>query len=268
LIDLTAITRMPVLKHGLSPRGLQIVCGVLALATILAAAKLVAVLVAADGVPRVVFPQPPRQPQVAALNLYPRGDSGQIAGDNLSEAALDARLLGVVRGDSQAFATLVIKGNSKTVFRVGDSLAAGVSLEAIEPTRVVVRERGALRRISLATLLDQQPPLGLAPEPVAGVGGKGSPQALLLATPVLAEDGASALRIDQLGPDLESLGLVARGDLVVAVAGRPLAELMADGALLRELESRDTLTLTLVRDGSETTVDVDSAIIRSLLSGN
>ena len=238
-------------------------CVALAVLCLLAAARLAALWLAEPRLPPVTFPQVVQRGADNGFSLYP--DAATVAGDVLEEASFRGKLMGVIQQGERALASIELQGGDEKVFRVGDELATGVTLEAIEPLRVVVRERGMLRQLSLASLLDDRTPISV--QPPAKTGSPARRQQLPLAvTPVLSDDGNSGLRIDQLSAELEAAAQVQRGDLVVAVDGVGITALMADRGAVAQLVQRDALTLTLVRNGRELSVDVDGELIRSMVN--
>lgn len=243
-----------------SPRVLWGLCLLLAALCLALAVKIALLAFAGAALPEVTFPRTSAGTSQRALVLYPRQPSGESM-DNLSESSVNAQLLGVISSGERAFANMLVQGKKEAVFKVGDELAPGVVIEAIEPSRVVVRERGALRRISLKSLLD-----GNKAAPVA----RAAPATTLSlpadVTPMLTASGASGLRIERISDELAALGLVNEGDVILAVNDKPLNELMADSNSLQALGAQQSLTITLERNGAETTVDVDSATARALLS--
>ena len=249
------------LASGLTPRVQWLACLVLAVLCVLAAVKLTALIVTEPQRPGIRFPVVQSPPSQTGADLYPVAGSAVPPGEQLSEAAINASLMGVVHLPERALASIAVGKGREKVYREGDELAAGVTLERIETTRVVIRERGALRQISLKSLLDSSAPIAVSEFPESG--GDLPP---VVASPMLGDDGITGLRVDQLDPELEALDLVRKGDVVVAVDGIGLSALMADPAAMGRLAEREDLTLTLMRDGSETTVNIDGEIIRAMVN--
>lgn len=243
-------------------------CGVLAALCLLAGARLVALLLAEPVAPMIQFPMAVAAQRPAPIRLFPDDRPAVVANEALSEASVNARLLGVIYRESRPLASMAVNSGKEKIYKVGDTLAPGVTIERIETIQVVVREGGGLRKISLASLLDNNSPIQMAPSQMAtgqsfarpGVG-----QLPLAATLAISEDGVSGLRIDRLDAELATLGLVEPGDLVIAVDGVALAELAADNAAMVQLAERDNLQLTVIRAGNRVAVDVDGATVRALL---
>jgi general secretion pathway protein C len=259
-------------------------CCVLAALCLLAGARLVALLLVEPVAPTIQFPMAMAAQRPAPIRLFPEIDRrAVVANEALSEASVNARLLGVIYLESRPLASMVVNSGKEAIYKVGDTLAPGVTVERIETLQVVVREGGGLRKISLASLLDNHSPIQMAPIHMAqsqmapgavapngmaasqsfarhGVG-----QLPLAATLAINEDGVSGLRIDRLGAELATMGLVEPGDLVIAVDGVALAELAADSTAMTQLAERDNLQLTVIRAGNRVAVDVDGATVRTLL---
>lgn len=252
-----------------SRRALWLLCAVLALFCLAGAVKLAMLLVSPPELPVVVYPAAQSSPSQPLARLYP--DSGpETAGETLTEAALDGELMGVVSSGGRAVASMKIKGR-EAVYGVGDELVPGVVVEAVEPVQVVVREHGTLRRISLKSLLDGQPGAGVTRYPAGPVSGNGSTHsgdasAMAQVTPVLTASGATGMRIDSLDGQLQGLDMVSAGDVILAVDGSPLSALMASGTALDDLSSRNSVSITLERNGQEMTVDISGDTVRSLMA--
>lgn len=249
------------LASGLTSRVQWLVCLVLAVLCVLAAVKLTALMVTGPALPGIKFPPVQSSPRLAGADLYPAAGSAMPAGETLSEAAIDASLSGVIYLPDRALASIAVGNGREKVYRAGDELVAGATLERIEASRVVISERGVLRQLTLKSLLDSQPPIEVNESLVPD---SGLPP--VVASPVLGDNGISGLRVDQLEPELEALDLVRRGDVVVAVDGVGLQSLMADPVAMGRLAEREVLTLTVLRDGSETTVDIDGEIIQTMMN--
>ncbi len=259
-------------------------CGVLAALCLLAGVRLVALLLAEPVAPTIQFPMAVAAQRPAPIRLFPEMDRRvAVANEALTEASVNARLLGVIYRESRPLASMVVNNGKETIYKVGDNLVPGVTVERIETLQVVVREGGGLRKISLASLLDNNSPIQMAPSQMAATpmtagavapGGMATGQSFarhgvgqlpVAATLAISEDGVSGLRIDRLDAELATMGLVEPGDLVIAVDGVALAELAADSAAMVQLAERQNLQLTVIRAGNRVAVDVDGATVRTLL---
>ena len=254
--------RMPTL--ALSLKWQWAGCALLGVACLLVMIKLAGLLFVEPVEPVVRFSRPVATQAIANVTLYPAGGAVAQSTENLTESSFNAQLLGVIHRADRSIASIAVKGQKEKVFRAGDSLASGVTLERIETNRVVIRERGALKQITLKSLLEKGTPIQVDKTGVSPVNGLPP----VIATPVLGDEGISGLRVDQLNADIEALDLVHKGDLVVAVDGVGLSTLMADQAAIGRLSQRDQLSLTVIRNGQETSVDISGELIRTIMSGN
>lgn len=263
-------------------------CAVLGILCLVWAMQLALLIFVEPTLPQVRFPAAVAAVKTSQVRLYP-DSPGQVAvSDELSEASFNGKLLGVIHSEDRSLASISVQGKKEKIYKVGDELTNGVSLEAIESHRVVVRERGVLRQITLKSLLDGGTPIhkqgtphiqgadaptgtkgsfdgppGNSPGNAAGHSGE---PPTIIATPVLSELGISGLQIDQLDVSLEELNVIRTGDLVVAVDGVALPTMMADQLAIGQLAEREALTITVIRDNQEVTLDVDGELIRSIVN--
>lgn len=255
-----ALTESPDLNIRLS-RWLAPLAAVLAALCVVAGVKIALLLLSPVMLPRIDFPASP--PSSPAVSLYPAAASAGV--DNLAQASIDARLLGVAGVGDRMVATVAVSGGREQMVAVGGNLADGVTVENILPRALVVREHGTLRRIAFRPLGGVQP--GALVEAVSlPTAADDRPLSTVEATLVSREDGSSGLRIDHLGDDLATLALVAAGDVVVAVDGRPLDAALADPGLLAAAAAGDAVAITLIRAGTELDLEVDGALVRRLLA--
>ncbi|MGD9660828.1 MAG: type II secretion system protein N [Porticoccaceae bacterium] len=242
---------------------------VLALFCALALVSLVALFRADDPLPKVVFPPAAQVAGQQRLILYPRADSSPNAGA-LTESSVDADLLGVISMGDQSRANMRVKGKKETVFAVGDELVAGVVIDSISPAYVVVRERGALRKITLKSLLvGNNSAVIEASSAVEAVASDARPlpvEVPVAVSAVLTETGQSGLRIDSVDAAIAELAAIRVGDIIVAVEEITLSSLMADSAMLEALSRQQSLAVTLVRDGEQITLNMDGDGIRTLIA--
>ncbi|MCK9504727.1 MAG: hypothetical protein M0Q95_11165 [Porticoccaceae bacterium] len=241
---------------------------VLAAICTVALITLVARLVADAPLPKVVFPAAPQGTAQQRLTLYPSGDNSSNAG-TLVEASVDAELLGVISMGNQSRANMRVKGKKETVFAVGDELVAGVVIDSISPAYVVVRERGALRKITLKSLLVANNgaviEASTAAQNVASDTRPPPVEMPVAVSAVLTDSGQSGLRIDAVDAAIGELAAIRVGDIILAVEEIALSSLMADAAMLETLSRQQSLAVTLVRDGEQITLNMDGDGIRALL---
>lgn len=250
------------------PAGWQwALCVVLGILCILAAARLAGLIFIEPAMPRVEFPAIAGSKKNPIIALYPDARLAVTPDRELTEASFNGKLLGIVYLDyveEKSLASIAVNGKKEKIYRVGDSLSSGITLEAIEPHRVVVRERGLLRQISLKPEPGGDIPIKIRqPESVDIL--KSDKISPVAATLVLSDNGVSGLRIDQLNADVRGLKVVEAGDLIIAVDGVGIADVIADQSILGEMVDRESITLTIVRDGREIPVVIAGELVQSVL---
>jgi type II secretion system protein C len=251
----------------MSRRSRWLVYAVLGLLLVLAVVRIVVLTLAEAEKPIVTFPAPAATGQRQGINLFPSAGPGEVSED-LAEAAVNAQLQGVIHSSDRALANLMVNGKKEAVFKVGDDIAGGVTIETIEATRVVVRERGQLRSITLKSLLDgrQGGQIELAPQPAEDRAGALRSSIQVEFTPVVTANGSSGMRIEHMGESLAALGLFEEDDVLVAVEGRPLADVFADPELQASLREKRSVSVTLERQGAEVNLDVETETLNTLIA--
>ena len=178
---------------------------------------------------------------LTSANPFASVERAAVDDDTISvpETSLNLRLQGVRAitsgdGDLQASATIVTPDNRQGVYVVGDKLLDNVVLSRILSNRVILDKGGTFEALYLEGREDGLRVLG-GEEPRQAIGGQrvvepaihhiASAETLLSAVRLIPA-GEEALRIvPTVAPeDLEGLGL-REGDRLVAVDGRPVAEL-------------------------------------------
>jgi type II secretory pathway component PulC len=247
-----------------SRAALRALCVVLALICVVAGVRVVLILVSEPDMPRVVFPAARQGAGQQQIVLFAQPGKSEPAQD-LSEASINAELLGVISSGDRALANLRVNNGKETVYKVDDEIANGVTITAIEATRVVVRERGQLRSITLKSLLDNRSGGSVEIE-AARVGSTTTNALPVTMTPVITQSGDSAMRIDSLGESVAELGVLQEGDIVTAISGQSLSALFTDPEVQASLLKAQTLTVTVDRDGQELNIDVDRETVNALMA--
>ncbi len=239
-------------------------------------------------------PVPGRRPapgaryrDVANLHLFGQATAGRAAapaGADLRETRLRLTLRGVFASDDPetSYAIIADERGQEDAYQPGDRLPGGARLHAVHADKVILERSGKLEKLLLPEKrLVQAAPAALParrrpgrsgpPQPVAGGAAgqalrqvwqqlRSNPRQFWKQTriePVMGEGGTiTGYRINHRNKALmRSLGLRPT-DVITAVNGMPLNDpnsLFQLQGLLKELQP---FTVTVLRDGQETTLDV------------
>lgn len=191
------------------------------------------------------------------------------ANDELSEASINAQLLGIlIKGDA-AFAAIQTPQKPDGLYRIGDQIAANVELVRIEPNRVVVRERGAERQISMKSLAEngqvadesllQTLPASNQGFSLSGVFG---------ATPINVAGYGMAIRLDSVDDEVAQMSDLRAGDVVLAIGERPVAELIANPMAFNQFMQQSVVMVEVDRDGDRLQLTVNARSIGERIMPN
>ncbi len=173
--------------------------------------------------------------------------------DEFQDASANAQLLGVLIGEGDlAFAAIQTPQVADGVYAVGQEILPNLVLLRVEPNRVVVRERGAERQIRLKPLSDaaQTSDSELIESVPRDTTSGFSLSGVMGATPVSVAGEGIGLRLDALDSEVAAMSGLQSGDIVLAVGGRPVAQLMASPAAFTQM-SNETALLVRVRRGEQ-----------------
>lgn len=187
--------------------------------------------------------------------------------DQYQNASINAQLLGVlIAGNELAFAAIQTPQRPDGVYGIGDEIAANVILLRVEPTRVVVRERGVERQILLKPLAENGQ---LADDdlietmPQSGGATSGfSLSGVMGATPINVTGEGIGLRLDALDAEVAAMSGLEQGDIVLAVDGRPVAQLMANPAVFTRLSEETALVVRVRRADQDLELTVNARAMR------
>ena len=180
--------------------------------------------------------------------------------DDLANATIKAKLLGVVIGERTSAATISFNGRPEQVYHVDDKLGASVVIKQIQPLRIIVEQNGAKRQILLEkadnvmeteqvveTDQDQAADEGFAMANMFG------------ALPVQVDNYGSGFKLNKLSDEMKMLADIEDGDVVVDVGGSGIQELMSDPSLWVNYTNESSLPVTIIRDGEPVVVYVNAA---------
>ena len=216
----------------------------------------------------------PRSPQAAVIswNWFRSGtfvvESTDESHGELPEANINAVLLGVMIAGDNSFATLKFNGKPEAVYHQGDDLSPGYELVAIETYRIVVRKNGLNQQVLMkkpesiietemveAEVPLQQPTEGFALANMFG------------AVPVSA-GGSAGLKLNNLSSAITSIADVQEGDVVIAIDGTSVQELISNPAQWAKFSSSSNLPVTVMRNNQEQIIYVNAASLAAKVLPN
>lgn len=183
----------------------------------------------------------------------------------LAEASINAVLLGVMRTQGVAAATISVNGQQEKVFTIGDELLPGVELVSVSTSRVVLNERGRQVQISMPKPEDML--IQVRNQRNSQQNGRSS-TALLQdgfslanmfdALPVQLDNSATGIQLGGISEEMLSLSDLQDGDVVMQIGGSSIDELMANPSQWMSYTTETTLPVTVLRNGQETTLFVNA----------
>lgn len=188
------------------------------------------------------------------------------AEEQLAEASINAVLIGVLRTQGFATATISVNGQQEKVFAIGDELLPGVELVGVSTSRVVLNERGRQVQISMRKPEDmiiqvrnqsnnQQ---SVDVESTAILQDGFSLANMFDALPVQLDNSATGIQLGGISNEMLSLSELQDGDVVIQVGSSSIDELMSNPAQWMSYTTETTLPVTVMRDGQETTIYVNA----------
>ena len=188
------------------------------------------------------------------------------AEEQLAKASINAVLIGVLRTQGFATATISVNGQQEKVFAIGDELLPGVELVGVSTSRVVLNERGRQVQISMRKPEDmiiqvrnqsnnQQ---SVDVESTAILQDGFSLANMFDALPVQLDNSATGIQLGGISNEMLSLSELQDGDVVIQVGSSSIDELMSNPAQWMSYTTETTLPVTVMRDGQETTIYVNA----------
>jgi len=196
-----------------------------------------------------------------------------VEGEVLEDAALDAKLLGVVYSVDKATATLRVGGGAEKVYRVGDEIRGGLQIAAIEPYRVVVVQNGKRAQISMARVGLSQLGNTAATTPAESLPPGFSLGEVFTAVPVSVDGENSGLKLDSLSDEIQQLAELREGDVIVRVGNHGIQDLLQNPAQWMQYSTNGAVPVTILRDGQQSVIQVNGPamalrLLPALGSGN
>lgn len=190
-----------------------------------------------------------------------------ISEENLANASIRAELLGVVISPWGSYAAISTSANPDGVYGIGDSIENNVTLEAIEPARVIISQQGSRRQIPLNSIseagssaqrADQSGLLELN-ESLAGPEQGFNLSGMLSAAPEMVPGVGMGLRLGSLSADLADLADVQEGDVLISVNGSAVSEMMSNPIMWQQFSQMTSMPVTIMRDGEQIELFVNGA---------
>jgi type II secretion system protein C len=187
--------------------------------------------------------------------------------ENIQPSRINAELLGVMIVGTKAIASISTPKKKSGVYRVGDKLQRGVSVQAIEDTRVVLDENGRLRELKLKAVFEQ----GIVKDKAGGaIYATGSAADAGLAdmvslSPVTLADNSTGIKLQRAHADLLAMGDMREGDVIVQVGKVAVSELMNNPIKLQALMSQTSVPIIVERDGQRQEIYVNVAALAEKL---
>ena len=178
----------------------------------------------------------------------------------LENSTLKAKLLGVMISDSISSATLAFNGKPQKVYHVGDKLGSTVTIEKIEPYRIIVKQNGTNKQILMAkadNVIETEQSTGTGEGQTAD--GGFAMANMFGAVPVRVEGYGSGFKLNKLSKEMKMLADLENSDVVVGVGGTGVQELMSDPQQWIKYSSQSSLPVTVIRDGQPVVVYVNAA---------
>lgn len=185
--------------------------------------------------------------------------------EDLARATIRAELLGVVISEEGSYAAISTSKNPDAVYAVGDTIENNVSLEEIQATRVIVSQRGSRRQIPLKSLDEKRGNRSesdalIEVNPSASSSGQGfNLSGLVSTTPVQVAGGGIGLKLGNMSDDLTDLADVQEGDIVLAVNGTAIGEMMTNPLLWQQFTQQTNMPITIMRGDEQIELFVNAA---------
>ncbi len=178
----------------------------------------------------------------------------------LENSNLKLKLLGVLISGDRSAATLAFNGKPEKVYQVGDNLASNVSIEQIEPYRVIIKENGTNKQILMAksdSVIETEQSTDSGDGQTAD--GGFAMANMFGAVPVRAGQYGNGFKLNKLSKEMKMLADIENNDIVVNVGGMAVQELMADPKQWIKYSTETSLPVTVIRDGQPVELYVNAA---------
>ncbi|CAI8286710.1 MAG: Uncharacterised protein [Porticoccaceae bacterium UBA1117] len=177
----------------------------------------------------------------------------------LSDANINAELLGVMLAGEASSATLKFKGKPEKVFQKNDQINGSIKLLAIEAYRIVVSENGVKKQVVMNkpdTIMETATTSGGSAERLQS---KGFALANMFGAVPVNVAGGSGFKMNNLSADIKMMADIRDGDVVMQVDGLSVQDLMSNPIKLMSYSTATSLPVTVMRNGRQETIYVNAA---------
>jgi type II secretory pathway component PulC len=175
----------------------------------------------------------------------------------LTNAQINAELLGVMLAGSASLATLKFNGKPEQVYQKGDKLDGKMELIDIEAYRIVISDNGINKQLLMKksdVIMESQ----LQDENV-DTQAQGFALANMFGAVPVNIGGDTGFKINNLSADMQGMADIRDGDVVVQIDGLSVQDLMSDPVQWMSYSNSSSLPVTLVREGREEIIYVNAA---------
>jgi type II secretion system protein C len=191
----------------------------------------------------------------------------QVISDQLANANLNAKLLGVVMAGDASSATLKVNNTPEAVFKKGDDVGSNSVIVEIQPYRIVVNQNGVNKQILL-----QKPESIIETEQVSASDQSTPEDGFALANmfgavPVMI-DGNAGFKMNNLSDEMKQLSDMQEGDTITHIDGVAIQDLLANPQKWITLSGSSSLPVTVIRQGQEETIYINAASLSAKMLPN
>ncbi len=187
----------------------------------------------------------------------------KIVQEKITESRLNAKLLGIIEKPSGSVAIIDTgKKKESKVFREGDKITRSVSVHKIEADRVLIKEQGAIRSLTMESKRSDQITA------VALSNNASDNRAALKRNPALSgvafiqtQNGDVGLSLNSINPRMLQGTTLRANDVVLNADGNAVNEILDSPDSYKSMLSRDSLDITILRDGQEQTININPRAI-------
>ncbi len=183
----------------------------------------------------------------------------------LPEASINAELLGVLRSQGLATATIRVNGQQEKVFAVGDQLQPGVELVSVSTSRIILHERGRQVQITMRKpedMLIQLHNRNNSQNDNANsselLQGGFSLANMFDAIPVQLDNSSQGIQLGDISEEILSLSELQDGDVIIQVGATSIDELILNPGQWITYTTETVLPVTVMRDGQKITLYVNA----------
>lgn len=275
MLSLDSLQLQSVLKDLRSPKSRQIITAVLCVLSIIIIGLMLKVLLSAPPTVATDALQVSNKAPTLRWNWFPavrqpvEQPKQEETTEELARATIKAELLGAVLAGDQSYAVISTSRNPQGVYSVGDKIENNVTVEEIQDYRVIISQRGSRRQIPLKSLDKKagasnssgntRNSLIEVNDSPAQSGSGFNLSGLVSTTPIQLPDGNIGLKLGGLSEDLTDLADVQEGDVVLAVNGTAVSDMLTNPLLWQQFSQQTNMPITIKRGENEIELFVNAA---------